>query len=315
MSAALLDNSRSVEQRAEAVIGLRAAYGDRYAEMMDQVIRDGHLDEGWRGAASGQTREEIQSSVGALVGRKDMEKNFEVVAKARGMTDQTLDDAAARKLGPYIQAMSQRNPNDPRASSIISQKVAEIRTKAKQLIIDTPNLSEEEAIKRAGDSLLFDKYHFVETGGGGGLLGMGLFGTGAPKNITAIPKHPPGGPQINDLERDRIIEYTQANLKPEALKSLGILPPPGPGGKPGAFDEKFYEQAAATGQFITAPNERGLTFRWLNRNTGRYERGMVKDSKGSVAPIVIPWAKVVLPGKPDGKMESVKPPVFRGDGR
>ncbi len=308
LGTSLMDNNRSVEQRTEAVVALKAAYGDRYAEVMDQVIRDGHLDEGWRSAAIGDTREEIQSSVGSLVGKKDLDKNFEVVAQSKGITDRTLDDEIARKLGPYIQAMSQRNPNDPRAASVVSQRVSEIRTKTKQLLLDTPNLSEADAVKRAGDSLLFDKYHFTEVGGG--------WFSGTEKNLLVLPKRV-GEMQINELERDRIVEYAQSHLKADALKALGIVAPPSPAGKASPFGDKFHEQAASTGRFQTAPNERGLEFRWYNRQTGRYEKGLVKDSKGQLVPFFVPFSKAVLPeAKPvDKSLEAVKPPVFRGDGR
>lgn len=284
LATALTNKGLSTEQSSQAVKSLVAAYGDRYPEVMDQLIKDGNLTEDWRFAAVQPGSLGTEDVVGALKGRNEtFEKNFKAFAEGQGVKEQDFDLAVSQQVGPFIQVMSQQSPNDPRNADQINTLKNTVKNKAMQLYVNTPSLSPSEAAKRAAKSLIFDHYHLAEVGGTGGFLGFGVKGE---KNLLMIPRRS-GTLQINDLEKQRIVTFAESHLDAKMLKSTGILPPPAAGGKPGQFDEKFYDQAANTGRFTLSRDQRGLNFWYRDATSGRYLQTFVKNSKGQIVPYFV----------------------------
>jgi hypothetical protein len=303
LSETLMNPAVSTQATALGIKSLAQAYGDRYPEVMDQLIRDGHLHEGWRFAATMPNYLATEDVIGALKGRNEaFEKNFKTVAESRGVKEQDFDTAVSQQVGPFVAALSQQSPNDVYQANKVNAMSEVVKIKAMQRYVQTGGvLSPAEAAKQAAESLIHRNVYLEEVGGG-------LFGKGQ-KSIMVIPKQI-GSTPIGELERDQIVKFSETSVEPGKLKALGIVPPPQRDGSPTQFEDKFYEQAADTGRFTMAKSQRGLNFWYFDRQANKDVQAFTLDKKGRPTPLLVPIETALKPTPETQKKGAVKPPVF-----
>jgi hypothetical protein len=307
LASTLMNPTYNTQQTAQGLKSLVSAYGDRYPELMDQMIRDGHLHEGWRFAAIMPGYLATEDVVSALKGRSEaLQKNFDSIALTRGVKANDFDAAVASQVSIFVAALSQQSPNDTIQANQVSTLNLVVKTKAMQRFIESAGaVSAEEAAKQAAQALIHQNVHLVQVGGG-------FFGTGQ-KSIMAIPRWV-GSRKIGDIERDQITKFAESHVDAKALKVLGVVPPTGADGRPSQFADKFYEQIERTGRFSMDKSQRGLTFWYFDRQANRDVQGLTLDKQGNLVPLFVPLETALTPNAQTERARPVNPPVFQPRG-
>ncbi len=292
LSKSLKDPTISTEATTLGIKALQKAYGSNFPELMDQMIKDGNLHEGWRYAAIVPQYLSSADVVGALKGRDGaLMKNFETSAGPTAKKDLESAISGDDTLKKFIWAQNQQNPNQPLQDNETNALQEVVKTKAMQLYTQSGGgISLPDAVKQSSDSLIGRNVHFIDVGQSRlfGLLGP----TAAKKSLIALPKQM-GDYPIGEGEAGKIKDYLNSNLSPEALKAFKVMPPPQSNGVPTQFGEEFYKQASDSARYTVDPNHKGFRLQWKDAAANKWVDAMVPDKNGRPTPFFLPIGHVL----------------------
>lgn len=295
----LMDPTYNTQSTAQAVKALQSAYGSKYPELIEQMVKDKNLDERWTFAALLPNSLGTEDMVGALKGRNDIfQKSFDQIAKANGQKESDFESAVARNVSKYTTAMAQQSPNDVRTAQKVEALNYVVRTKAMQLYTQTGGaMDPDTASKQAVDAIVNRNVNLVEAGYANGR-----------KAILAIPKRV-GNVQVNQPQVDQIVHWTESHISPEEVKKLGVVPPPQSDGRPSQFDDKFYDQVAQTGSYRVNTDQQNLVLWYEDRAANKVVMAHVKDRNGQPKPLMVPLEQAMTP-PPKPVQRRPKPNIF-----
>lgn len=288
----------SDEQAGQAIKAMSSAYGRWFPGVMDQMIQDG-LPEGWRVAALNPSSSNTTFMVSSIRGNQAIDTAFKAKLEALGEKESDFDGAAYRATQTWTAAKIQESPLNLSQTNFVNSVNLAVKNGAKQIWLNDPSMSADEAVKRSSDRLI-NNYAYTNTMGGGWFSGPSR------QSLVTIPKNVNGTP-ISEGQNSIIMENLRGALTEEGISRLHPFVPPKANGQPSDFADEFIPQIARTGRasFVQSP-EPGFNI-WYQGTKDKIEKQLyTTDLKGRQVPAFIPLQAVMQPKSGGGIMEQLK---------
>jgi hypothetical protein len=273
----LKDPKYSVQATSMAVRSMAKEYGEYYPDLMDQMIRDKNLHEGWRYAALLPGSLQTSDVVGALKADPEAVRTSLIAAAGGADISKEFDDYARVESAAFIASVAHERPSDLMSQNRAKAMAHVLSTKAKMLYIDSGGtIDVNQAIKQANEALVGRNFNMFQVSTPNG------------KVQAKIPKS-----LATEEETRAIRDVAERNFsKPEFLKTMKIVVPTAPDGKtPSEWGEEFYNQVSNT--YIPKFTKKGVKLEYQDRKNNSFVPVFTKDGHGNDVELEIPYKKML----------------------
>ena len=266
--AAQLSDPSTLNERAAAqgIYNLKDAYGPYAPSVMQQMINDGKLDPKWQVAmlhANDKDLVTMTAIVSAARSGPEVDKLFkeQMETKNAPSAEQNVKDSVHKYFGDYISANAQAYPLGVARQQLDQSTRGLGETYAKQLMIDNPDLSPDDAAHTAYQQMIGSHWHTDSVGGGWRQTSSRQGSYGVPTNVD--------GRQLGDKDFANIRTNLNEFMKAENLAKYprGVQIPSQANGQPSVVADKFLPMVSGNAHPVYSDGDKGFKILYSNQGT------------------------------------------------